>query len=100
MTKKKTPPEFVDAGKLSICDDPLPNHRALPGGKYDNLLKKIKVGQCIKCPTDDVAKVCGAMRKLVSTHNIKGSVRSMTDYGDGFGRVWLVAQPAKALKAA
>ncbi len=100
MKPKKAPAEFVDPNKISICDDPLPSHRASPGSKYDNILKKLKPGQCIKCPPSDVGRITGALRKHIGTGEVKGAIRSTTDYGDGMGRVWLVALPAKALKAA
>jgi len=101
MTPKKAPAVFVDPEQLSICNDPLPNHRAKPGGKYDEILKNLKVGQCIKCPPADVGKITGALRKFIGEGgDVKGAIRSMSNYGDGMGRVWLVALPAKTPKAA
>lgn len=90
----------LDIDKLTICNDPLPVHRARPGGKYDELLKNIKVGQCIKCAPDDIGTISSALRKWIDQHNIKATTRSMKNYGDGMGRVWMVALPAKALKVA
>jgi hypothetical protein len=82
----------VNPELLTICDDPLPAHRASLGNKYAPILRQLKPGQAIKCATADVGRVCGALRKWIDEHGPKGaSVRSCRDYGDGLGRVWLMA---------
>ena len=96
----KSKPTLAALESLEICDDPLPTHRTLPTGKYDTLLLTLKPGKAIKCKTDDVGKVAAALRKLIDNGKVKGAVRTMANYGDGMGRVWLVALPAKALKVA
>lgn len=90
----------LDADTLTICNDPLPASRARPGGKYDELLKNMKVGQCIKCAPDDIGTISSALRKWIDQHNIKATTRSMKNYGDGMGRVWMIALPPQALKRA
>lgn len=89
MSRAKTSTP-ADLSQITVCDDPLPNHRALPCGKYDAILAKLKVGQGIKCPPADVGKVSSAMRKWIATNKINATVRSMSNYGDGMGRVWML----------
>jgi hypothetical protein len=85
----------VDLDALTICDDPMPEYRALPAGKYDALLSKLKPGQCIKCPTSDVNRLSNAIKKHVERKHPTCMVRSMQDYGDGMGRVWMLPRPEK-----
>ena len=91
--KPSTP--TVDLAVLSICDDPIPEHRKLPEGKYGALLFKLKPGQCIKCPSSDVNRLANAIKKHVERKHPTCMVRSMQDYGDGMGRVWMLPRPEK-----
>lgn len=93
MTKK--PIKRTDPATITICDDQIPSHRASCGNKYEPILSKLKIGQAIKCEPNEVGRMGGALRKWIVDKNIKGTVRSMRDYGDGKGRVWLVALPGK-----
>jgi hypothetical protein len=88
----KKPPSFVDLDALTICDDPLPIKRAVVGLKYESVFLKMKAGQCIKCPTDNVGQISGALRKHIERHNLKDHiVRATPNYeGTGVGRVWLL----------
>lgn len=86
----------VDIDQLSICDDPIPEHRAKPGGKYDALLSRLKPGQAIKCPSKDVDRIANAIKKHIEQRHPTCMVRSMRDYGDGMGRVWMLPRPQKA----
>lgn len=87
----RTKTQHVKVEALSICDDkPLPN-RASPEGKYTALLRKIKPGQCIKCPPPGVNRIANAMRKHAKVHGITCHIQSTKDYGDGMGRVWFLA---------
>ena len=87
----KQPIKPTNPDTLQICNDPLPAHRASKGNKYESTLKALKLGQAIKCKTEEVGRVAGAMRKWVEKHQIKANVRTIRDYGDGFGRVWMMA---------
>lgn len=92
---------YVDTADLSICDDPLPLGRSIVEGKYDDKFKTMKIGQAVKCPPAAVGLIQNAMRKFVKVRGLKGVVvRTCKDYGDGLGRVWMLAEPAKALKVA
>lgn len=92
MTRQPT--KRTDPATIEICNDPIPSHRASCGNKYEAILSALKVGQCIKCQPAEVGRMSGALRKWVQDKKIKGAVRSMKDYGDGKGRVWLVAVTA------
>lgn len=86
---------------LSICSDPIVPRRARVEGKYDHMFKAMKPGQAIKCDTADVDKIQQAMRTYIVALNVPGVVvKGMRDYGDGMGRVWMLAKPEKKLKVA
>ena len=92
---------YVDATNLVICDDPLPLGRSIVEGKYDEKFKAMKIGQAVKCLPAAVGLTQNAMRKFIKVRGLKGVVvRTCKDYGDGLGRVWMLAEPVKALKVA
>lgn len=93
--KTRMPNIPVNLELLTICNDPIPTHRAQTEGKYDALLKSLKPGQCIKCPTTDVERIGNAIRKHIERHHPTCMLRSMRDYGDGMGRVWMLPRPEK-----
>lgn len=73
MTKSNKPraaATLIDIGELSFSNDPIPAHRKVIGSKY-------------------------AERK-----GLHCGIKTMSDYGDGFGRVWLLAKDAPKLKRA
>lgn len=97
-TKKATP---VDIEALVICTDPLPSARALPTHKYDALFEKLKVGECIKCKTQETSSIAAALNKWLDGRDMKNVVKSCTRYeADGLGRVWLLAPVERKLKVA
>lgn len=67
--KTRMPNIPVNLELLTICNDPIPTHRAQTEGKYDALLKSLKPGQCIKCPTTDVERIGNAIRKHIERHH-------------------------------
>lgn len=92
----KQPVKPTDPSTLEICNDPIPTHRASCGNKYAALLKNIKPGQCIKCSPEEVGRIQGAMRKYIELNQIDAYVRTIKDYGDGKGRVWMLAAEKKS----
>ena len=88
--------QLFDPSSLQICNDPIPAHRSVKEGKYKAIFDKLKVGQAIKVPSANAQTVATALRKEV---NGKYAVKSMHNYGDGMGRVWLLEWPKKQLKA-
>ena len=97
MVKEKA--KFTSPANMVICNDPIPTHRASPGSKYEPLLSALKIGQAIKCEPGDYLQLVNGLRSWIKRKQIKGTVRSMSNYGDGMARVWLVALPAKSLRA-
>lgn len=97
--KAKTMPhattQHIDPATLVICNDALPSHRAKAGRKYADLFKDLKHGQAVKCKPEHVGQLSGALRKWIEDGHTTGMVRSMRDYGDGLGRVWLLADAGK-----
>lgn len=89
MTKKPSNP--ITLAELSICNDPLPTRRVMPGGKYTELFGKLQPGQCIKCPSGAAGRLGQALRKWIEA-NKSGLRVSSTDHyeADGLGRVWLL----------
>jgi hypothetical protein len=96
----KQPPKPTDASALEVCDDQVPAHRVSFGNKYESILKTMKLGQCIKCKPDEIGRVAGAMRNYVAAKKINATVRTIKDYGDGKGRVWMLAVEKKLRVAA
>ena len=79
----------VDINTLSISDDPYTG-RKYKETKYDSLFNKLKIGQSIKCQSEDTDKVAQAMRKWLQTHKKKGKVSGVKFYTKTTGRVfWL-----------
>ena len=97
MTRAQT--KRIDPSTLVVCNDPIPGHRASCGNKYETVLKSLKYGQCVKCAPSAVGGVAGALRKMIELGKVAGVVRTMRDYGDGMGRVWLM-EASKAKLAA
>jgi hypothetical protein len=86
-----------DSAAFVICDDPLPASRNIGPGKYDALFQQLGRGQAIKCPPDAVASTQHALRKWVKEQRVTGVlIKTCKDYGDGFGRVWLLAEPGQS----
>lgn len=96
----KEPVKRTDPSTLVICDDPLPSHRAVYGNKYAPIFKTMKLGQAIKCTPSEVGPIALALRKFVEVNKLKAKIASTKDYGDGRGRVWMLAvEPAPVVKA-
>ena len=101
-TQPRQPTAYIDPAGLEIKDDPLPAHRASHAYKYHQVFDRMKPGQCVRCTTADVGKVSGALRKYLELKGKKCQVRSVVRYAgdEGYGRVWMLAEPVKALKVA
>ena len=84
---------MVDPAALQICNDPLPDDHwsvATPG-KYDAKFALLKPGQALRCASGETQAVARALRKYLAVRKLKHlAVRTMRDYGDGYGRVWLM----------
>lgn len=92
-TTKESSEVAVTSGlDLEITDDPLPKTKVIFAYKYDEKFSAMRIGQSLKCATADVGKIAGAMRKFVERKGLKAIVRSTPDYGDGYGRVWLLGE--------
>lgn len=76
---------------LEICDDPVSTKRSYPS-KYEGIIKQMIPGQAIRCPPTQVNRVAGALRKYIIEHKWKANVKTTRDYGDGYGRVWLLSR--------
>jgi hypothetical protein len=95
--KVASPQRQFDSAAFVICDDPLPASRIIGPGKYDALFQQLGRGQAIKCPPDAVASTQHALRKWVKEQRVTGVlIKTCKDYGDGFGRVWLLAEPGQS----
>ncbi len=95
--KPISPAQHIDLGDLSICSDPIPEHRKLVGSKYDELFAKLKPGEAIKCPPGAApARIATSLRKYLERNKIAADIRTCADYGDGKGRVWLLNKPKAA----
>ena len=97
-TKAARAQSHIDVAKFVICDDPLPKGRTLiKGGKYDALFQQLGRGQAIKCPPGAVAALQHSLRKWLKVQRVPGvMVKTCRNYGDGLGRVWLLAEPGQS----
>jgi len=83
--------QWVDLSALEICDSPLSVARALPVSKYEDVLRRMKPGQCIKCKPAEVGPVASSLRSFFSRNGIVAKIRTTLRYEtDGLGRVWWV----------
>lgn len=81
--------------EIELCDDPMPVElrRAPTESKYESLFRQaIKDGKTIKSLNKNTNKVSAAARTWVKKKGIKAQVRSTSDFGDGYGRVWIVQE--------
>lgn len=91
MTKSNKPAASIVAAELEICNDPLPTRRINPDGKYSAVFDKMKLGQCIKCPTGNAGRRGQALRKWIEQKKLPYRVSTAERYElDGLGRVWLL----------
>lgn len=89
--KPKTSPRIINPADLSICNDPLPDVRPSPEGKYNALFTKLKYGQSLKCPQGSSPKIATALKSWLAKHKKPGKVQGQVRYGeDGTDRVWLL----------
>ena len=86
---------FIDPTKLKIANDPLVG-RARPANKYAEIFEAMKPGQCIVCGSDEATALSNAMKKWIENTGGPFITKFTTRYSDGKGRVWLLADPAKA----
>lgn len=87
----------VDFSQLSMSNDPLPAHKqsAKRMSKYAPMLERMKAGECVKCPCENVVHLVKSMSRLINKHYPGYMLRSVMDYGDGMGRVWLLPRSEK-----
>ena len=97
--KIKAPSQYTDLAALQITNDAMPASRCAPMHKYHAVFERMHFGQCVRCATEDVGKVSGAMRKYLEIKRKTALVRTVMRYTDpktgvedgGFGRVWMMA---------
>ena len=92
-SKKRPPPSARKrSGELVPCNDPPPTSTLGPRtSKYAKHFESLAVGGGLKCDIGQTGPVANAMRTWIKKTGRKGvGVISVSDYGDGKGRVWLV----------
>lgn len=87
---KVKPVHFTDVSSITICSDPVISRRIIKS-KFNDLFDRLKCGQCLKVKPIDAPKVANAMRDWIKAGNRGGKVSHVSDYGDGMGRVWWLA---------
>ncbi len=89
--KERKASKWVDIAALEICDSPPSVARALPVSKYEDVLRRMKPGQCIKCKPFEVDAVASSLRSFFERNGIVAKIRTTLRYQtDGLGRVWWV----------
>lgn len=87
-------PAAIQSGdELRICDDPPPRTTLGPRtSKYIESFENLPVGKGLVCSKEKASAVAAAMRTWIKKTDRKGlGVVSVSDYGDGKGRVWLIS---------
>jgi hypothetical protein len=89
------PEHTVDPSLIEITNDPLPPKKIIQS-KYADIFKRMRFGQRIKCPPEAVDAVRAALEKHLKTMDSKAIVKSVKNYGDGYGgvRAILSGEPA------
>lgn len=82
----------IDLSALKLTNDPLPTVRVATGSKYEALFTQaMRAQQAIKTPAGRAAGISNAARTWLRRHgHTNYTTRSVSDYGDGHGRVWIV----------
>lgn len=91
-SKKRPPSVQMRSDELVPCNDPPPTSTLGPrSSKYTKIFESLPVGRGLKCDIGKTGPVANAMRTWIKKTGRKGvGVISVSDYGDGKGRVWLV----------
>lgn len=91
-SKKRPPSAHKRSGELVPCNDPPPTSTLGPRtSKYTKIFESLSIGGGLKCDIGQTGPVANAMRTWIKKAGRKGvGVISVSDYGDGKGRVWLV----------
>lgn len=86
--------------EIELCDDPIPANRITSvQSKYMPYFEGIRAAnseeKAIKCHPGAVGSIASGLRKYLERRGEKGkfAIKSVSNYGDGKGRVWLL--PAK-----
>ena len=87
------PAQIQSGGELEICSEPPPRTTLGPRtSKYIESFEALTVGQGLRCSKEKTGPVAVAMRSWIKRTGRKDvGVISISDYGDGKGRVWLVS---------
>ena len=89
----------IESGEeLKICSDPPPRTTLGPRtSKYADIFESLEIGKGLECSSEKASVVATAMRTWIKKTGREGvGVVSMSDYGDGKGRVWLIATEKEA----
>lgn len=89
------PEHTVDPSLIEITNDPLPPKKIIQS-KYADIFKRMRFGQRIKCPPEAVDAVRAALEKHLKTMDSKAIVKSVKNYGDGYGGVWATFKDSAA----
>jgi len=92
-------PTRLNVDEVEICDDPIPANRITSvQSKYKRYFEIVRANdrKAIKCHPGAVGSIASGLRKYLERRGEKGkfTIRSVSNYGDGRGRIWL--QPVKA----
>lgn len=58
--------------------------------KYAKTFATMEFGDAVKCRPDEVASIASALRRFIVDNKLVAHVKSVSDYGDKMGRVWML----------
>jgi len=78
---------------IRIANDEPPKRKR----RYQGYFDKLEVGQCLVVEKSHYKLVDAALRKYLAAvrPGLKAHTRTTSDYGDGYGRVWLLDGDAR-----
>jgi hypothetical protein len=58
--------------------------------KHEQTFRTMRPGQAVKCAPNEVSSIASAMRRFIERTGANAYVKTVPDYGDGMGRVWMM----------
>jgi hypothetical protein len=89
--------EAISVTDLSLVNDKIPQSKRQPGSKYHALFNDcIKTGKAIKTPAGAASTISNIARTWLRRQGLEATIRSVGNFGDGSGRVWITATEKRA----
>ena len=86
----------IDPTALSFTDEPYRGRIRQDTSKYAEIFSQAKPNKRLRCPRGTAARIASQFKKWLEKSGTKEPVvRSVENYGDGFGGVWWIKEAEK-----